>query len=149
MKSSLLAIRSVGAELANRMFYPVLIIGALGAVAVMALILWLTTSSQWWWLLAIPAIMAICVGIGLLTMVKLIIRYVTPSQSVVQKKATKQFADKLQRFSEVAQTPKFILLFKIVRDIAAPRENGFIGTISSDTSSLRGDFQELKKKFNQ
>ncbi|MBC7869022.1 hypothetical protein H7X69_02500 [Candidatus Saccharibacteria bacterium] len=149
MKSSLLAIRSIGAEFANRVFYPVLIIGIVVAIVLVALIVWLATLSEWWLLLAIPIVMVICVGAGLLAIVKLVIRYVTPPQSYLQKKAVKQFVDKLQGVAETVATPKFILLFQIVRDIAAPRENGFIGTLSSDTLSLRGDFKELKGLFDQ
>ncbi len=148
MKSSLLAIRSIGAEFANRVFYPVLIVGIVIASLLVALIVWLATLSDWWLLLAIPIVMVICVGAGLLGIVKLVIRYVTPPLSSLQKKAVKQFVDKLQGVAETVGTPKFILLFRIIQDIAAPRENGFIGTISSDTSSLRGDFKELKRMFD-
>ena len=148
MKSSLLAIRSIGAEFANRVFYPVLGLGIIFASVLVGLVVWLSTLSAWWWLIAIPIVIVLCVGVGLLVIVKLVIGYVTPPQSSLQKKAVKQFVGKLQSVAETVGTPKFILLFRIVRDIAAPRENGFIGTISSDTSSLRGDFKELKRLFD-
>lgn len=147
MKSQLLAIRSIGAEFANRVFYPVLVTAIIITVASISLISWLATTNQWWLLLSIPTIIAACVGISVLTIAKFIIRTVTPIQSVVQKKATKTFVDKLQRLADVTQTPKYILLFQIVRDIAAPRENGFIGTLAGDTTSLKGDYVQLIRLF--
>jgi hypothetical protein len=114
----------------------------------LSLSIWLTTFSEWWWLLVALLIIAVSVVIGVLVIVKLIIRSVRPSLSHMQKRQTKAFVDKLQRLSEAAQTPKFILLFQIVRDIAAPRENGFIASISTDTKSLKSDFIALAKTFN-
>ncbi len=147
MKSSLLAIRSIGAALANRLFYPMLAMGCAGTIIVVALIAWLATVNEWWWLLAVPVLIVVCVGIGVLTVTKLVIKSVTPPQSTVQKKASRQFVDKLLRLSETAQTPKFILFFRVIRDVAAPTENGFIGTLSHDTASLRRDFTELRELF--
>ena len=147
MKSSLLAIRSIGAAFANRLFYPILAIGIVGTVVVIGLIAWLATLNEWWWLLAVPVLVVACVGIGVLTVAKLVINSVTPPQSTVQKKASQQFVDKLLRLSETAQTPKFILFFRIVKDVAAPTENGLIGTLSHDTASLRRDFKELRELF--
>jgi membrane protein implicated in regulation of membrane protease activity len=147
MKPSILAIRSIGAELANRIYLPVAVITCVIIGLLFALAIWLTTLSDWWWLFFILLLIAASVVLGVLAVVKLIIRSVTPAQSKAQKKQTKAFVDKLQRLSEVAGTPKFILLFQIVRDIAAPRENGFIASISNDTSSLKHEFIELRQTF--
>ncbi len=148
MKSSLLAIRSIGTEFANRLFYPVVIAGAIAAAVLVALGFWLTTFSSWWWLLFIPIVMAICIGLAVFVIIKLVIHSITPPQTKQQKQAAKQFVDKLQTIAEVTQTPKFILLFRIVRDIAAPRDNGFIGDLTSTTSSLKSDFVKIKNSFN-
>lgn len=149
MKPSLLTIRSIGAEFANRLFYPVVIAGGIAAVLLTGLALWLTTLSSWWWLLFIPVVMAVCIGLAVFIVVKLVIRYVTPTQTKIQKQATRQFVDKLQTVAEVTQTPKFILLFRIVRDIAAPRKSGFIGNLTTTTGSLKKDFIELKRMFEE
>jgi hypothetical protein len=147
MRPSILAIRSIGAEFANRIYFVVAIIISIASVGLLGLSIWLTTLSDWWWLLVIILIIVISVVVGILVIVKLIIRSVRPTQSHLQKKQTKAFVDKLQRLSEVAQTPKFILLFQIVRDIAAPRENGFIASISNDTNSLKHEFVALVQTF--
>ena len=147
VKPSILAIRSIGAEFANRVYLPVAVIAVIVLAGLFTLTFWLTTLNDWWWLLFILLLIAGSVIIGVLGVIKLIIRSVTPAQSKVQKKQTKAFVDKLQRLSEVAGTPKFVLLFQIVRDIAAPRENGLIATISNDSTSLRRDFVDLSHTF--
>ena len=78
---------------------------------------------------------------------KLVIRYVTPPQTRQQKQTVKLFVDKLQRLSETVQTPKVILLFHIIRDIAAPKEHGFIGELSLETFNLKSDFKDLETMF--
>lgn len=147
MKPSLLAIRSVGADYANRLLFPVVIIFIILASSAVGLVLWLTGSNDWWLLLAIPTIILVSAGVGILVITGLIIRAITPKRSNEQKAASKKLADKLVYLSETAQTPKFILLFQVVRDVVAPRENGFIGTLSHDTLSLSGDFKKLRDSF--
>ena len=147
MKPSILAIRSIGAEYANRIYLIVAILFAVAAATTLGASIWLTTLSNWWWVLVIFLIIIQSVALGVLVIVKLVIRTVRPYQTRAQKAQTKKLVDKLERLSETAQTPKFILLFRIVRDIAAPRDNGFIGHISSETTSLKTDFVELAKSF--
>lgn len=149
MKSSLLAIRSIGTEFANRLFYPVVITGVVAAAALTGLVFWLTTFSSWWWLLFIPVVMAICVGLAVFIIIKLVIRSITPSQTRQQKQAAKQFVDKVQTVAEATQTPKVVLLFRIVRDIAAPKEGGFIGNLATTTTSLKSDFTDHVRSFNK
>lgn len=148
MKPSLLAIRAIGSEFANRLWLPVVIIAAIIAVLLIALVWWLVSSvSGWWILLAIPVTIALSVAAVLLTIFKLVIRYVAPVQTKAQRHDVKQFVDKLQSVSDAVQTPKVVLLFQIVRDIAAPRENGFIGSLMTNSGSLKGDFTKLRRSF--
>lgn len=148
MKASLLAIRSIGTEFANRLFYPVVIAGAIAAGILVVITFWLTTLSSWWWLLFIPVVMAICIGLAVFVIVKLVIRSITPSQTRQQKQAAKQFVDKIQTIAEATQTPKVVLLFRVVRDVAAPRESGFIGNLTTTTGSLKSDFAKHVRTFN-
>lgn len=147
MKPTILAIRAIGAEFANRIYFVVASIATAVLVISLGLTSWLATFSNWWWLLFALLIIVGSVVIGVLVIVKLVIRSVTPAQVPRQRTLVKAFVDKLQRLSETAQTPKHILLFQIVRDIAAPRDNGFVATLSHDTSSLRHDFVTLSKTF--
>lgn len=149
MKPTVLAIRAIGAEFANRIYVIVAGIAIVALVSSLGLAIWLTTLSDWWWLLVMALIIVSSVAIGVLVVVKLVIRSVTPAQNTHQRTLVKAFVDKLQRLSDTVQTPKHILLFQVVRDIAAPRDNGFIATLSSETTSLRHDFIALSQTFKQ
>ncbi|HEU4830628.1 MAG TPA: hypothetical protein VFS65_00470 [Candidatus Saccharimonadales bacterium] len=149
MKPSLLAIRSIGAEFANRIYGVVAIIVSAICALFLGLNLWLTTLSNWWWLLFMALIVGTSIAIGFLVVIKLVIKSVTPVQSKSQRVQTKAFVDKLQSVSDAAQTPKIVLMFRIVRDIAAPRTDGFIATLSSNTASLKRDFIALSDTFKK
>lgn len=142
-----LAVRAIGAEFANRVYYPVLALGLAATLILVALVAWLVTMSAWWWLLAIPIVILISVAMGIAVIVRLIIRYVTPTQTKSQKRAVKEFVGKLQHVSETVRTPKAVLLLRLVRDIVAPRRDGFIGTLATDTFSLKSDFESIQKSF--
>lgn len=147
MKPTILTIRAIGTEFANRIYGIVAGITACILVISLGVAIWLTTLSDWWWLLVIALTIVASVAIGVLVIVKLVIRSVTPTQNTRQRVLAKAFVDKLQRLSDTVQTPKHILLFQVVRDIAAPRDNGFIAKLSSETTSLRHDFIALSQTF--
>jgi NADH:ubiquinone oxidoreductase subunit 6 (subunit J) len=147
MTPTITAIRAIGADFARRLYYPVAITSAVILALLITAVFLLGTLSQWWLLLLIPVVILLCVAFGVFAIVWLVIRTVRPIQTKAQRLAVKAFVDKLQRVSDTVQTPKFILLFRIVRDIAAPRQDGFIGSIADDTTSLKRDFRELQKLF--
>jgi hypothetical protein len=147
MNPTITAIRCIGTEFARRLLYPITI--AVGSVLSLLVIgaLLLGNLNPWWLLLLIPVVMLLCIVTAVLMIVWLTIRTVTPVQSKAQQRAVKAYVDKLQRISDAAQTPKVILLFRIVRDVAAPRKDGFISSIADDTTSLKRDFRELQNLF--
>lgn len=150
MTPTITAIRCIGAEFAVRLFIPVAVVSSIICALLVTGVFSLATLSQWWLLLLIPVVMIVCIAFGVLVISWLVIRTVRPIQTKAQHHtAVKKFVDKLQRLSDVVQIPKVILLFQILRDIAAPRKDGFIGSMTDDTASLKHDFHELQQLFSQ
>ena len=149
MTPTILTIRAIGAEFARRTYRFVLILTSCIAVLIVASTLWLTTFSQWWWLLMFAVVSGICVAISVLTVFKLTINKVTPKQNPVQKRAVGRFVTNIQAVSDIAGTPKFILLFQLIKDIAAPREQGFIGSTINTSKELRDDLKTLITLFSE
>jgi len=147
LKPALLAIRSIAAEFARRLYFPVVIIFSIIAAALLGLSIWLITISPWWTILLVLVFIAILVVSALLLIGYVIIKRVAPTQSKPQKQQTKELVEKLLRLAEVTGTPKFILLFFVIKDVVKPSENGYIASISSDTVALKGDFISLKDSF--
>lgn len=149
MKPALLAVRSVAVEFARRLYKPVFIIVVIASVVLLAVSIWLVTINAWWAILLVVVSLWVIIATIALVVAWVIMRVVAPSQNKSQRKLTKGFVDKLQNIAEAAGTPKFILLFQVFRDVISPRQNGFIESISSDTLSLKKDFVEIKKSFEQ
>jgi len=148
LQPSLSAVRSIAAEFAQRLYLPVVIIFAVVAVVLLGLSAWLVTINAWWTILLVLLAVATIVVSVLLIAGWVIIKKVAPLQSKPQRQQTKALVDKLLRLAEVTGTPKFILLFNVIKDVVAPSEKGYIASISSDTISLKRDFVTLRDSFN-
>jgi hypothetical protein len=147
MSPTITVIRSIGAEFAKRLFVPVAVTGIIVSTVLVTGVFLLATLSEWWLLLLIPVVMIVSVIFGVLAVSWLVIRTVQPQQTKAQRKAVGSYVDKLQRVSEAVQTPKFVLFFRVLRDVSAPRKDGFIGSMTDDTVSLKRDFTDLQKLF--
>lgn len=143
------AVRAIASEFARRIFKPVAIIFGVVAVVVLGLVVWLCTVSLWWLLLAIPVAAAILIAVVLLVISGIVIRIIAPRQTKVQRTKVVSLVDKIQRLSEVTQTPKALLLARAVRDIVAPTKEGFVRSIVADTSSLKTDFNDVIQSFSE
>lgn len=146
MKPTFLAVRAIGAEYARRLWWIVLIIVIVVSLIAAALLAWAVSESAWWLLLAIPVGVLISVAAVVIAVIGLLINYVRPEQSKSTKKKVKNFVGKLKFASEIVGTPKFILLFRIVRSIAAPSSEKFLENVVS-TKDLKKDFQSIARDF--
>lgn len=147
MKPSLLAIRSLAVDFIMRLYVPVTIIFALSVVVLLALSAWLTSVSEWWWILVVIISIVAAVFTFIFVAMWIVIKFIAPARTKAQKKLAKDIVDKIQRLTEVAATPKIFLWFQIARDIVAPRKDGFIASVSGDTTSIQPDFVALKDSF--
>lgn len=147
MNSSISVVRAITGEITNRVYFPVLITALIIAVGLVGLIIWLATISLWWLLLGIPVLIAIVIGGTILIVTRILVAIVIPAQTKAQRRDVKKFTDKLLIVSELTQTPKFILLFRVVKDVLAPKKANYIETVILDTVSLRKDFNALRRSF--
>ena len=147
MKSIPLVVRAVGAEFARRLLLPLIITGVIVGLILHVLGGWLVTQNAWWWLLESVFVLGTLLFVGLVVLARLAIRLFAPQQNGAQRKAVRSYVDKLQRVSEVIGTPKFLLLFYVVRDVFRPSSDGFIAMTSNDSKTLHSDFLALLRMF--
>ena len=147
MNGILLVLRAVSVEFARRIYVPIVIIAAIIGVIAIILSIWLTAMSAWWWILVVIVFLGVIIAGVILGVIAIIMNVANPKQTRAQKIDVKMFVDKLQGLSEITQTPKFILLFRIVKDIVAPKEDGFVKKTIGNTLSLRKDFETLRNSF--
>ena len=142
-------VRAVGAEFVRRTIKPLLVIGAVAAVVLLALGGWLASQNAWWWLIEAVFILGSLLYIGLLVLVRVVLQVVDPVRTNEQKQAVNDFVDKMQRVSENVQTPQFVIIYRVVRDTVRPRQHGFIETLSRDSKALAPDFVKLQRLFEK
>lgn len=148
MQPFVLTLRAIGTQLAMRLYIPAVIAASLVIALLVAVGLWLTTLSDWWWLLFIPIAALLFISFAVAFVVLMLIRYVRPDQTKTQKQAVKQFVDKLQGVADIAGTPKFIILFRVVRSIAAPKKDPYLSNLVKNRE-LAGEFRELQRLFHR
>ncbi len=147
VNASAKAIRAIGSELAWRIVKPMIIGGIIVAVLLLAFGGWLTTLHALWWILEAIFIAYTVLFILLVVIVRLLFRVFTPESNNTQRKAVKQFADKLQRVADAAGISRFVLLFRIAKQLLAPSQQNFIKQIAEDSTSLHTDLLAVIKTF--
>ena len=149
MTQTIQAVRAIAARFALQVYIPVTAIISVVVVGLVVLSAWLTTYSAWWWLLFVLVVLLGLIIGTILIIIWAIITVVTPNQNSKLRRQVKAFVEKISQLSDVAQTPKFILLFRLVRDTMRPRENSYIASVSTATKTLRADFTELVEAFRR
>lgn len=145
--ASVRAIRAIGSELAWRIVKPMIIGGSVLAIALVGFGAWLTTQHALWWILEAIFISYAVFFVFLVIIVRVLFRIFTPFTDQTQHTAVKQFADKLQRVADAAGISRFVLLFRIAKQIIVPSEKNFIRQIAEDSTSLHTDLFAVIKKF--
>lgn len=142
-----LAIRAVSAEFAKRMYIPVTLITGGILVVLIGFSIWLVTMSGWWWFLLGPLLFLAIVFVIAATLTALLINILKPAQNKTQRKEVRQFVDSLQHTSEAIQTPKFIILFRLVKDVVFPSQQGYIRELTANATSLKGGLENIIHSF--
>lgn len=142
-----LAIRAISAEFAQRIFTPTIYVVGGALLVSIGISIWLVTISAWWWFLLAPLIFLGVLFIFAVTIAGFIIRLLQPRQTKTQRREVRSFVDALQSTSEAIQTPKFILLFRLIKDILFPTEKGLVQELSGNASTLKNGLKTLVASF--
>lgn len=142
------AIRAISTEFAQRVYVPVVAIAGGVLVVLIGILVWFVTMSGWWWLLLAPVIMLAIIFVFVAVIAGLILKYLAPTQTKHQRKLVKSFVDTIQKTSEAIQTPKFIILFRLMKDAIAPGKSGYIRELSDGASSLKSGLEEIVASFS-
>lgn len=147
MNSYVKVVRAVGGEFAVRKLRDAALPFVIAGGILLAVCLWLTTISAWWWLLAAMVLVAELLLVATWTLVYLVVRRFRPRETKDQKRAVRDFVDKLERVTGNVGTPMFIIVFRVVRDIIRPSKTTYIQTVANDSTTLHKDLLALQKLF--
>lgn len=145
-----MAVRAVTAQFARNVLRPILFIGVVVYVVIMAIVIWITVTVNGWWILLgfIPTIL-FCVGLAIWIGVWLTARRLSPHMNREQKKATKEVVEQVSRVAEQIGTPRFILVFRVIKDVLFPPKSKqtLIGELAEAPGQLHRSFENLRKLF--
>lgn len=146
-KATLLTVRAIGALYGKRIWLGVTLTAAALSLVLIALCIWLISLSGWWWILAILVGMAISIASVVLAVFRMVLRSITPTQDQEQKAAVKAFVEKLDFVKELTATPKVVILFRLIRSVAAPSSEKYLEDIFA-SRRLKDDFLKVVALFN-
>jgi L-cystine uptake protein TcyP (sodium:dicarboxylate symporter family) len=147
MNVTFLVIRALAVEFARRLYKPIVITVVIVAILLLTVTAWLTTVSDLWWVLMIFLVFIVMIVAILLTIVWLLLRALSPTQTKQQRKQATALVDKMMRVAEITATPKFVLLFQVAKDAFVPNKGGFISSVIGDTGTLQKDFIAFRDTF--
>lgn len=150
MDKTVLAVRAISSEYAKRWLLPFLCIGTGIYAALLLLIGWIATSvNAWWWLLAIVPTFVFLIALSVWIIVRIIAGRIAPPLTKSQKKAAKQFNERIDGVAERIATPKFIVLYRIIKDVVTRPTSSktFIGEIAQEPGEMRRAFDDLRNSF--
>jgi hypothetical protein len=150
MDKTVLAIRAISSEYAKRWLMPLLIIGIVVYIVLMVLIGWIAAAvSSWWWFLAIVPTLLFLIALGFWVVARVILSKISPTLTKRQKTLIKQFNARIDGVAERIATPKFVVLYRIIKDVVIRPTSSktFIGEIAQEPGEMRRAFDELRNSF--
>lgn len=148
MKTHVFTARAIASEFALSFIKPVTAVLAVILIAVILVAWFLSVQfSAWWWLLALPfGIIGTLLGSALLVAWAIVL-VIRPNLTSVQRRAVRDFMDKVSGLNEAARTPYPLLVARIALDFVIHRDGRYVRGLISDSKSLKGEYQAIQKYF--
>lgn len=147
MDTKLKATRAVLTELTRRAvrFWTFITFGIFLIIFALCVVL-VTYVSPWWWLLLIAYIPLLAFALVVRAVIGVFLTkfYPIKTLSTTQKKAVKNFADKLQRLAETRGMGWFVFTLLCFKDLLFHQDLTTARNTLEDATSLRKDFEELE-----
>jgi hypothetical protein len=146
---SIKAIRAITATVFQRVYRPIVWVGAGCLGLVWLATIWLSYSSSAWWLLIFVVLFPVTLAAALITVIlwqasKYL--YPRPLRSV-EKTQILKFADKVISIAEIRSTPMPVMVFFIAKDVFRHRKSRYVENIIDNSASLKDDFLTIRNFF--
>lgn len=149
MNSHILAIRALASTLARKILLPIIIIAAIVFALVILLLLWAMSEVGAWLILIIIPIGFIGVIIGLaLGILYKTVQSISPKMNKDQKKTTNEFIGKLEEYAELKNTPKVLIVWRIIFSALKRTPRKYIDSIVNDSAKLKRSYTDLVSSFS-
>lgn len=151
MKPKIQALRALTSQYALTVLNPILrIAAAIVVIILIGLIVLVVKVSLWWLILLVPFIGTAVLVFVLGLLAHVAAHVVAPEMNKAQKRATKEYVANLKEVAEGIQTPQFMIVFYVIRDVLLRKwETGFVQQTTKNSMRLKSDFEALVKQFEQ
>lgn len=147
MDNNIQLIRAIGSEFVLRKYRSFVVVLFIFIAVLLSGAIYLTTLSAWWWLLAVPVIGGGILLVIIAVLAGLVVKLLRPNITKMQRSSVADFVDKLERVADGLQTPPFIVLFRVVKDVVRPGKTPFLQSMAQDSTSLKSDYITLQRSF--
>ena len=144
----ILATRAISAEFIRREYLGTLVVVGLALVLMHIVNIILIGLSVWWWIAEIVLILITFIILVIATVLIVSLIILRPNQTNSQIEVVRSFVTTLQEVSELINTPKLMILFKLARDMLAPGGISFIEQTAIRNASLKIGFEAVVGAFS-
>lgn len=143
------AVRAITGIYFRRLLTLIILAGSVLFIAAYLLLFYLASSlSPAWWFFLVFLVPATLVGVAVLAGLwlasgKLLPRHLDASE----RRQVRQFGNKVFGLVETARTPYPLALGIIAKDVMRGRDSSFLKKIIANSSTLRADFDAIRKLF--
>lgn len=151
MKPRISALRAITSRYALQTIRP-LIITVAGVIGLLvALVTYLAYAINVWWLVFLLPLALVAIPVTAIAFAAVFLaRRFAPPMNKEQRRATRLYVDNLNQVADDLQTPQFIIVFRVVRDVLRGRwEDGFIYGMTTNSVRLKKDFDALATLFDE
>lgn len=149
MQSHILASRAICSVYIFEIVRPLVLSISVACFAAAGLVAYLAARlSPWWLVFIVPIGLALVLLTLVSTLVFSIARTVAPPMTPAQRQAAQEYIQNMHDVSGGLQTPKFVIIIKIILDLLKRRwQGGFIQQTATKSVRLKQDFAALATSF--
>lgn len=142
------SVRAIASTMVRQFLTPFIIAIFLLLLAAIVLVIVLSVNYSSWWLVSLFVLVPFSLVFALITAgLWFIYRKITPTMSKAQAKAVNQFTDRVAGYSDLVGTPRFMIAFRVVRDVIRKRPRKYVGELVDSSTELKRDFEAVRHSF--
>ena len=124
------------------------VVGGILLVALVITVLLATQLSSWWWLLLVVLVPAALISLVIYIAVRALSNRLIPHRlDSDERRQIKAFSDKIFGVVEKTRTPLPLTAILVLKDVIRNRESGYLSALINDSKSLKGDFEQIRARY--
>lgn len=142
------AIRAIASQMVRQFLMPFIVGGGVLLAIIFIIVIVLSINySGWWLIILLPLVPLSIIFMLIIAGLWFINIKIVPSMSKAQRKAVKTFTERIGAYSDIIGTPRFIIAFRVIRDVIRKHPRKYLGELVDSSSELNRDFDAVRRSF--